>query len=379
MISAKRKICSVLLIVLLLATLLATMSACNFNNLTNGIEQHKDGMYYTVYLAKRYAEVHGFDKKEGSQVYEIPSTVKYRWLNIPVKKFSVSSQSNYKIVDGGAAEELIVPETLENLDLKSFSISQFESLEKITVSEKNSQYVSINGVVFTKDKSTLIFYPPAKTDNTLILPKQTSSISDYLYAKKYLSVIAVEAGNTSYSSVDGVLFTADGRKIICYPLNKKNETYVIPRSWSVFDTYHFETNDHLKYLEVEEGNTVFSAYNGDLYSVDGSILLYRPKNDNIQVLELPDNVTTISRYTLNYVKYLYVPAGLQNIVYDISGYNVDINDSNTIANVDYIYFESEELPFFLRYTRFKGRVKFGVTREDFKAEIEARLGNGEQL
>ena len=364
--------------------MLSTLSACGLEDLKKGVAVHKDGVYFTVYAIKRYAVAHGFDKKVNSSTYEIPSRVMYKGIKYPVKQFSVQLDGAYytrfEIVhDGGTATKLIVPETVEKLDLSKYLYSQVENLQKITVSEDNKHLTSVDGVVYTKDKSQLIFYPPAKPDNTLVLPMQTTSISDYLYGKKNLAAIAVEAGNTSYSAHDGVLFTADGKSIVCYPLNKTDEKFLIPKSWSVLATSHFANNTYLKQLEVEEGNTIVSAYKGNLYSADGSTLLFRPNIDNSHVLELPDTINTVNDGMLYNVQYLYVPKGLQKIVFHkYEGYN-DENKGNPIAKVSYIYFESEELPFCLRYTRLTGTVKFGVSREQFQAEIESSLSSGEHL
>ena len=377
-----KRICSILMLVLLVTTALLTLSACSLADLKSGISLHKDGVYFTVYVFKRYAIAHGFDVKDGAQVYEIPSRVKYKGIRYPVKRFSPSNSdytySMYDMVTGGGyAKELIIPETMEELHLNKYNDEQLDLLQKVTVNSENKCFVSIDGVVYTKDKSTLVFYPPAKVNNTLVLPKETTDINDFLGAKTQLSAIAVEEGNTAYSAKDGVLFTADGTEMLCYPLNKSDEIYTIPKEWAVLNTSYFSYHRYLKYLEVEEGNKFYSAYNGDLYSVDGSILLFRPNHDDINVLELPDTIKTVSKGMLTNVKFLFVPKGLQRIVFDRGYY--DENDDGPISNVEYLYFEEDDVPFFLRYAKLTKNVKFGVTREQFQAEIEERFNKGDQL
>ena len=380
MTGVKRKICSIILLVMFATVVLATLSACNLSDLKNGISIHKDGVYYTVYVLKRYAVAHGFDKNISGSVYEIPSRVKYKAIRYPVRELSPSGDTNYKLVrDNGVVTELIVPETMAELKLSRYAYAELENLQKITVNTANSTYMSVDGVVYSKDLSTLVFYPSAKVGNNLVLPKQTSSINDYLSGKKNLSTIEVEEGNTSYSAKDGVLFTADGKEMLCYPLNKKDSTYVIPQSCTVLNTFRLDANAHLKYLEVEEGNTVFATFQGDLYSHNYSILLYRPHGNNMEVLELAENITTVGLGMLDKVKYLYVPSGLERIVFETSNRYEDVNVSNPIADVAHVYFESSELPIFLRYTNFTGSVQFGVTREQFQADVEALQSAGEQL
>ena len=372
--NVKRKICSIILLVMLVTVVLSTLSACHISDLVGGIFVHKDGVYYTVHVFRRYVAVHGFDKKDGTQVYEIPSKIKYGAIRYPVKEFFPSSEINHRLVVDGEITELIVPATVEELLLMGFSGKG--SFQKVTVDEKNANYVSVDGIVYSKDKSQLIYYPPANADSILVLPRETTVLHDTLSGKNNLSAIYVEEGNTSFSAQDGVLFSADGKKLVCYPLNKRDETYTIPMAWSVLNTYWFERNQYLKHLEVQEGNTVFSAYNGDLYSADGSILLYRPNNDSIAVLELPETITTIGLNMLNGVEFLYVPSGLERVIFYSYGY-YDENYNNPIANVRYIYFEDDQLPFCLRYTNFTGSVTFGVTREEFQLDVASRMNRGD--
>lgn len=381
-----KKLCSILLLAVLVAMALCTLSACNIKDLKNGTALHKDGVYYTVYAFKRYAIVHGFDAKEGAQVYEIPSHVKHKGFKYPVKRFAPENNNYsfymYDIVAGGYPKELVVPETLESLQLSWYNDEQVDALQKITVDANNKHYTSVDGVVYTKDKSALVFYPPAKVSNSLLLPKETTNIRDMLGVKERLSSIAVEAGNKVFSAKDGVMFNADGSKIVCYPLNKTDETYTIPSTLTVLSTNCFASNKHLKYFEVEAGNPVFSSYKGNLYSVDGSILLYRQRSEGLNVLELSDNIKTIGRNLLQKVDILYVPKGLDRIVFDkynnYYGYS-DENDENPISQVKYLYFEGDEVPFCLRYAELTQNVKFGVTREQFEAEMEELISRGEQL
>lgn len=383
--SAKR-VCSIVLLTVLAVTALCTLSACSIADLKSGINVHKDGMYYTVYVLKHCAIVHGFDVKGGAQVYEIPSRVKYKGVKYPVTRFSTANNdSSYyvnDIVSGGYAVELVIPETLEEMHFYGYRVEQLDFLQKVTVVSNNPYYTSVDGVVYSKDKSELVFYPPAKVDNSLILPRETTNIRDYIRGKKQLSSISVEAGNTTYSAKDGVLFDANGSKILCYPLNKTDETFVIPKTMSVLYAVVFADNHFLKYLEVEQGNPVFSAYKGSLYSADGAILLYHQHQDELNVLELPDTIKTIGKDTLEKIDCLYVPRGLQRIVFDkydnYYGYS-DENDRNPISNVGYVYFEDDEVPFCLRYAKLTQNVKFGVTREEFEAEMQQRFNEGGQL
>ncbi len=54
------------------------------------------------------------------------------------------------------------------------------SLRSIEVGENNPNYCSVNGVLFSKDKTTLILYPPAVGDSYTI-PDSVTSVGDYAF------------------------------------------------------------------------------------------------------------------------------------------------------------------------------------------------------
>ncbi len=78
-------------------------------------------------------------------------------------------------------------------DLKSVKISESvtfitwytftgcQSLTHIEISEDNNYYCSVDGVLFSKDKTSLIKYPPAKTDSEYDIPDSVSSIESFAF------------------------------------------------------------------------------------------------------------------------------------------------------------------------------------------------------
>ena len=54
-------------------------------------------------------------------------------------------------------------------------------LVRIDVEENNKQYCSINGVLFSKDKTEIVCYPSGKTDNTYTIPDSVTNIDEYAF------------------------------------------------------------------------------------------------------------------------------------------------------------------------------------------------------
>ncbi len=63
---------------------------------------------------------------------------------------------------------------------------------------------------------------------TITLPASLETLRAAFDGCLALAEIAVAPGNKNYRSVDGVLFSVDGRALICYPLGKTATEYAIP-------------------------------------------------------------------------------------------------------------------------------------------------------
>lgn len=84
------------------------------------------------------------------------------------------------------------------------------------------------------------------------IPASVTSIGDLAFKQAggaHLAEINVAAGNKNYSSIDGVLFSKDGKTLICYPTGKVGAPYKMPDSTEVI------ANDAFK----GDANTVDTA------------------------------------------------------------------------------------------------------------------------
>ncbi len=101
-------------------------------------------------------------------------------------------------------KEVVIPDTVENLSSSAFdncnaitdffvggNINNFENnnilssktLVNITVSENNQYFSSKDGVLFNKEKTTLIRYPIAKADTNYTVPDTVTEISNSAFSK----------------------------------------------------------------------------------------------------------------------------------------------------------------------------------------------------
>lgn len=375
----KRILVSVILLVFMCASVLMTLSACSLSDLTKGIHKHSNGVYYTVYPIKRYAVVHGFDRTyDSEQIYAIPSHVRYMGLKYTVKKFEGPNDLDgissdwYKIVhSGGYAKQLVVPQTVEFFSLGA-AYEEYTHLTAITVDAKNRNYKSVEGVLYSADGSEMLFYPPAKATNYFTMPKEVTTISPGANFNKNQSLkeFYVESGSQTFRAINGAIYTVDGSELLYYPCGKHADTFVIPKQMTKFDYSFFRNNQYIKYFEVEEGNPLYSAIDGDVYSSDGGILLFRKPRDS-KALALPSSIRIVGSGTLEGVNFLYVPTTLEKVVFETrySHSIYEINDYNPLGDIEYVFFESDTLPDYARYVKFQSAY-LGITLDQFWAAVE---------
>ena len=78
--------------------------------------------------------------------------------------------------EGSSFSEITIPDSITNI--VENIVQNCDNLSAINVSAGNPNYSSINGVLFNKDKTTLIKYPPAKQDTTYSIPSGVNSIGE---------------------------------------------------------------------------------------------------------------------------------------------------------------------------------------------------------
>lgn len=177
---------------------------------------------------------------------------------------------------------------------------------------------------------------------TITIPASVKNISDYSFSNcNNLKNIAVDADNENYLSVDGVLYSKDGKEIICYPAGKDDSEYSVVNGTEKIKIGALEGSNHLEKLILPESLTY----------IDG----YAFKNcRNLSEINIPDGVTTIQSYAFagcEKLKNLTIPASVQKIFTRIFGFdengikyeNIAIYGENNSKAQEYA--DKNEIPF----------------------------------
>ncbi len=224
-------------------------------------------------------------------------------------------------------ESLSIPASVSRIE--GFAFNSCDKLESVNVAQGNQRYFSIDGVLFDRGTSTLLFYPHGRTDKAYLVPPGTKSIgagafsgySGFLsvsipegvtnisswafencsglanitipkstkdiarnafFGCRKLAAFNVAAGNPSYKSLDGVLFSADGKRLEKYPPRKLGTSYAIPGGVTAVVTLAFEQCQFLESVSVPK-----SLVRIEREAFSGSEKLF-DRNSNTNVLLVGD-------------------------------------------------------------------------------------------
>ncbi|GBU28092.1 hypothetical protein R84B8_01650 [Treponema sp. R8-4-B8] len=157
-----------------------------------------------------------------------------------------------------------IPKNLTNIDY--FTFVDCTGLTEINVDKNNPIYCSLDGVLFDKAMTTLLFFPPGKNGSYSVpegiisisssafhnykltgitFPQSVLSINSRGLNGKKLTSITVNKLNPRFCSIDGVLFDKKINSLLLYPRNKNKTDYIVPNGIEYIDKSSFYKCKHL--------------------------------------------------------------------------------------------------------------------------------------
>lgn len=179
------------------------------------------------------------------------------------------------------------------------SAEYFDTLENIIVSSENTEYSTVDGVLYNKDKTKIIFYPVSKNDESFIMPDSVVEIGEKCFAdNKYLKNVTLSANlqNIGDNAFKGALSLSE---------------IVIPSSVRSIAPSAFESCRSLEYVKFEDGvsiplldRTFFNCTSLKQIDFDENVSIDTIRNyfisgTLITSIELPDYVNTITDYAFS--------------------------------------------------------------------------------
>jgi len=279
-------------IILLFATLCITVSTWAYDFAVNGIYYNitSSTSPYTVAVTDATANANSY-----SGIVTIPSSVTYGSISYSVTSIgtwaflscasltSIDISSSVTSIDDGAfwgcinLTTIAIPASIKKIG--SYAFFGCTGLSQINADAANTNFNSVGGVLYNKDKSTLLVYPSGRLDVSYTIPSSVDTIGAYAfgYCKNLTSItipstvvyifhaaftecnslnsvfipasvtflnnnpfydcagmttVTVDPANQYNESVDGVLFNKGLSTIIYYPPAKSGSSYVIPSTVS---------------------------------------------------------------------------------------------------------------------------------------------------
>jgi hypothetical protein len=131
----------------------------------------------------------------------------------------------------------------------------YEIVTAISDSTQMNIVDSVNGKNITGIKKDAL--KPCTSLNTITLPKYYARHEELsLSSAIALQTINVHPENEYFKSVDGVLYSIDGKELVCYPRNKVSSSFETLSTTNIIREYAFYGNSNLK--DVVIGNNIIA-------------------------------------------------------------------------------------------------------------------------
>ena len=157
----------------------------------------------------------------------------------------VSSIPSYLFQNCRSLETITIPNTVTYID--SYAFADCVKLKDIILSENLS---SISSYVFQSDSALVSLTLPAH------LEKIGQAITRYC---PQLEQIKVDPNNAYYCDIDGVIFSKDKKTLMHFPAGRKG-SYTIPTGTETIGAYAFYQCDSLKQITIPDGVVSLQSY-----------------------------------------------------------------------------------------------------------------------
>lgn len=262
--------------------------------------------------------------------YLVPKTVK----DIKSYAFYNASIESVVLPDAFNPENGNISAMFEDSDIKNIHI------------HNNSRYESVDGVIYNKKKTTLIYWPLAKNVSylkfpsslkqlnfndipcilqvkTITIPRDTSSI--YNASKNALETISIEPGNKTFVLYSGLLYKKDYSELVLIPTQTAKTSITIPENFKYCtmgeyspqikniktitfngncDNFCFGLFENLENIMLSKGNSQLKVKDGCLYSKDMTTLIWYPQNKKNTSYTVPSTVTKFGQDVLKSQKHV---------------------------------------------------------------------------
>ena len=219
---------------------------------------------------------------------------------------------DFSFVNCDSLINIEIPQSVETIGENALTYCFY--LQSIKVDEDNANYSSVDGVLFDKDKTTLIRYAAGREDTSYIVPDSVSTIGDCAFYGSLNLTSAIIPDSVTYIGETAFYFCSELKSITipnsvtamgggvfgqCYKL----ESFVMPDSVTSFGDFMFQDCINLADVTLSESIKAIPHNSfrhcaslttvkipDSVESIDESAF---SQCSNLVNIEIPDNVKTI--------------------------------------------------------------------------------------
>ena len=184
------------------------------------------------------------------------------------------------------------------------------SLTEIKVSTQNAKYVSVNGVLYNKDKTTIMCYPAGKKDkNYKILDDVTEICTSAFNGCSSLTSITIpdsvtEIGMSAFSGCSSLTSITIPDSVTRIDMStfrgcSSFTSITIPDNVTYIDIWAFNGCTGLTAIDVKAGNNNYTSVNGVLFNKDKTELICYPAGKTDKSYNIPNCVTNVGGWAFD--------------------------------------------------------------------------------
>lgn len=184
----------------------------------------------------------------------------------------------------GLLESVYIPESVVSIGDLAFALVESYGLTNITVDENNQYYKSVNGNLYSKDGKKLIQYAGGNKDTSFEIPSDVTTIGAAAF---YL------CGNLTEVIIPDSVTTIDK---FAFESAESITKITIPDSVTYIGECAFVFCYELTNITVCDDNQHYKSIDSNLYSIDGKTLIQYAIGKEDNSFEIPNSVTSIGDY-----------------------------------------------------------------------------------
>ena len=246
--------------------------------------------------------------------------------------------------------KIAIPDSVKKIEDDAFN--GCAAMETITVGAGNQSYTAPDGVLYTKDMKTLVYYPAQRSGTSYEVPEGVTAIAGVSFcdaAGLEKIILPSTLKSIGYYAFEGCGFyeveLPEGlERMDEFVFNRciHLERVTLPASLTKIGFSPFNRCTALKNITVDPKSRTFADQDGVLFSKDGKTLFCYPAGKGAPAYAVPEGVENIATYAFKQVSALTavsLPSTLKDVgvgeIYNEVVHNNGFEDCNALKDVYY--------------------------------------------